>query len=160
MTFSIVVEVEVVLSTEKDLSAEVPALLQSTAIATLIAQQVAPPADLTVLLTDDDTLQNLNRTYRGIDKTTDVLSFTDGEPPFAGAPVYLGDIAISVPQAARQAAAGGHSVAAELQLLTVHGVLHLLGHDHATAAEKAAMWQAQAAILTQINAPIVAPAVE
>ncbi|MGB1253863.1 MAG: rRNA maturation RNase YbeY [Candidatus Promineifilaceae bacterium] len=151
MTFSIVVETEVATS------AEIPALLQSTARTALTQQQVAQSADVTILLTDDATLRNLNQTYRGIDKVTDVLSFTDGEAPTPDAPIYLGDLAISLPQATRQAERGGHVVSAELQLLVVHGVLHLLGYDHATPAEKAAMWAAQAAILTQLNAPITAP---
>ena len=151
MTFSIIIEAEV------EVSAEIPDLLQATAIAALHHQQVAPPADLTILLTDDSTLHHLNRTYRGIDKTTDVLSFTDGEAPAPDAPIYLGDLAISLPQATRQAMQGGHPVSAELQLLTVHGVLHLLGYDHATPDEKASMWQAQADILTELNAPITAP---
>ena len=157
MTFSIVIEIETLALA--DVSAEISTLLQTTAAAALVDQQVAPPADLTILLTDDDTLRNLNRTYRGIDKTTDVLSFTDGEAPTPDAPIYLGDLAISLPQAARQAVQGGHSVSAELQLLTVHGVLHLLGYDHATPDEKAAMWQAQAAILASINAPITTPVI-
>jgi probable rRNA maturation factor len=64
---------------------------------------------------------------------------------------YLGDIAISLPRATAQAEAAGHPVAAELQLLTVHGVLHLLGHDHAEPEEKAAMWAAQAAVLATLG---------
>jgi probable rRNA maturation factor len=78
----------------------------------------------------------------------------------AGLDAYLGDLAISVPRAAEQATAGGHSLTAELQLLTVHGVLHLLDHDHADDAEKQTMWTAQAAILEKLGAEITAPAVE
>ena len=148
---------EVVVQVEANISAEISPLLQATAVAALQHQQAIAPASVTILLTNDATLQQLNLAYRGIDKITDVLSFEDGEAPIPDAPINLGDIAISVAQAARQAAAGGHAVSAELQLLTVHGVLHLLGYDHATPAEQAAMWSAQAAILTQINAPITAP---
>ncbi len=154
MSFDIEIQMEV------ELSAEIQALLQTTAQTALIQQSAPNPSSLTLMLTDDAVLRDLNRSYRGFDKPTDVLSFEDGEAPFEGAPIYLGDIAISVPQAERQAEAGGHVVSAELQLLTVHGVLHLLGYDHATPDEKAAMWQAQAAILTELNAPIVAPAIE
>ncbi|MBP7689220.1 MAG: rRNA maturation RNase YbeY, partial [Thermoflexales bacterium] len=67
------------------------------------------------------------------------------------------DIVISYPKAKEQAKAGGHPVEAELQLLVVHGVLHLLGHDHYTPAEKAQMWQAQAAVLTSIRSAITGP---
>jgi probable rRNA maturation factor len=108
--------------------------------------------EVTVLLTDDAQVQDLNRQYAGIDSPTDVLSFSaqEGDPAFVAAPevvAYLGDIAIAVPFAARQAAAVGHSQAAELRLLAVHGTLHLLGYDHATEEEQAAMWQRQEAIL-------------
>ena len=108
------------------------------------------PATLTVLLTDDQQLRVLNRDYRGFDETTDVLSFTDGtELPEMG--LYLGDIAISVPQAQRQADQQGHPLLDELRLLTVHGVLHLLGHDHAEPEEKERMWSAQEIVLNQLK---------
>jgi probable rRNA maturation factor len=85
-----------------------------------------------------------------------VLSFpaseTDGSEidPETGAR-YIGDIIISVPYAARGAAKAGHPLEAELQLLVVHGVLHLLGHDHAKPREKAKMWKAQAEILESLG---------
>jgi probable rRNA maturation factor len=116
-------------------------------------------AALTILLTDDDYLQQLNHQYRGEDRPTDVLSFPAGEP-VPGAPEadgYLGDIAISVPHAERQAEAQGHPAPAELQLLAVHGVLHLLGHDHLDAAEKATMWAEQAAILGELGLGDIQP---
>ncbi|MCK7481783.1 MAG: rRNA maturation RNase YbeY [Candidatus Moduliflexus flocculans] len=98
----------------------------------------------------------MNRDYLGIDAPTDVLSFpaseTDGSQidPEAGSP-YLGDILISLPYAARSAAQAGHPLEAEVQLLVVHGVLHLLGHDHAKVREKAKMWKAQAEILESLG---------
>ena len=107
--------------------------------------------ELTIILTDDAQLQQLNREYLGIDAPTDVLSFPAGHTdPDSDIP-YLGDVLISLPRAQAQAAAGGHPLADELQLLVVHGVLHLLGHDHAEAAEKQAMQTAQDAILTQLG---------
>lgn len=121
------------------------------------------PGDaLTVLLADDDTLCSLNRQFRGEDRPTDVLSFAAGDmpppPPDSAAPGrYLGDIAISVPTAERQARQQGHAVVEELQLLTVHGVLHLLGYDHATAVEKAAMWAAQDRVLVALDLGHVRP---
>jgi len=111
----------------------------------------SPDAELSIVLTDDARLQELNRDYLGIDAPTDVLSFPASETdPQTGAR-YLGDILISIPRAQAQAEAGGHPLAAEVQLLVVHGVLHLLGHDHAQARQKAKMWKAQAEILKRLG---------
>jgi probable rRNA maturation factor len=64
---------------------------------------------------------------------------------------YIGDILISIPRAQAQADAAGHPLEAEVQLLVVHGVLHLIGHDHAEAEDKARMWKAQTEILKQLG---------
>jgi len=131
--------------------------IRHAAAAALTHQDITQPTALTLLLTDDDTLHQLNRDYRQVDAPTDVLSFPlEGDSPGQTAS-YLGDIAISVPYAARQAHAEGHSLLAELQLLTVHGVLHLLGHDHLEPDEKAEMWLAQAEILQALGAEITGP---
>ena len=131
--------------------------VRGAAAAALRDQEQEMRSGCTILLTDDDQLQTLNRDFMGYDQPTDVLSFPAGEP-MPGAASYLGDIAISIPAAERQAESGGHSVAAELQLLTVHGVLHLLGHDHRGEAERAAMWAIQERILRELGAEITAPA--
>jgi probable rRNA maturation factor len=129
------------------------ALLERAALATLEHQSADPQSELTIVLTDDGQLQQLNRDYRDVDAPTDVLSFPASETdPETGA-AYLGDILISVPRAAQQATTAGHSVEAEIQLLTIHGVLHLLGHDHAEGEEKAQMWAAQAEVLEKIGLP-------
>jgi len=107
--------------------------------------------DLSLILGDDDLLRGMNQQYRGIDTSTDVLSFEDGEiDPDSGLP-YLGDIIISVQRAQSQVVAAGHNLVDELQLLVVHGVLHLLGYDHADDAQKAEMWAMQDLILTELN---------
>ena len=125
--------------------------IENAALTALNHQAAPDAADLTIVITDDDQLQQLNLQYRDMDAPTDVLSFpADFTDPENDTP-YLGDILISFPRAAQQAEAGGHPVMAELQLLTVHGVLHLLGHDHAETAEKAAMWAAQTEILHQLD---------
>jgi len=111
-----------------------------------------PPVELTVVIADDETLQELNRTFRGVDAPTDVLSFGDEATGFVAAPDaadYLGDVVISYPRA--QAQATGHSVDAELALLVIHGVLHLLGHDHLEPDAKEAMWRQQAAALAMMG---------
>jgi probable rRNA maturation factor len=115
--------------------------------------------DLTLRLTDDEQMQALNNQYRGVDSSTDVLAFPSGEADPDSGSVYLGDVVISVPRAASQAQVGGHSLEAELQLLVVHGVLHLLGYDHASDDDKALMWGVQAEILTAIGCPIDAPTI-
>jgi probable rRNA maturation factor len=134
------------------------ATLRAAARAALTHQSAPAPSDLSVLITGEGELRALNREFLGHDRPTDVLSFPSGEPNPATGRLYLGDIAISFPQAAAGAARGGHPVKAELQLLIVHGVLHLLGHDHAQKAEKARMWAAQAAILSELGAAITGPA--
>ncbi len=125
---------------------------------TLRFEQVRPKSAVNVLLTDDVQLQELNNAYRGINKPTDVLSFAVGEAmPGMEEDLQLGDIAISVPYAERQAYAGQHSLKSELQLLAVHGTLHLLGYDHMEPEEKLDMWSVQASILAQIGAEITMP---
>lgn len=79
---------------------------------------------MTVAVVTDARLRALNREYRKKDKTTDVLSFPSDEPG------YLGDVAIAAGVAARQARTAGHSLATELRVLALHGLLHLLGYDH------------------------------
>jgi probable rRNA maturation factor len=107
-----------------------------------------------LVLTNDAQIQKLNRRFRGEDHVTDVLSFPEDEPDLETGQRYLGDVVISLQRARAQAKAGGHSLQAELQLLAVHGVLHLLGFDHGEAAEREAMWAAQDKILTALGSPL------
>ena len=107
--------------------------------------------DLTLVLTDDAHLRQLNHQYLDINAPTDVLSFPSGEADPETGNTYLGDVIISVPRAQVQAAAAGHSLEAEVQLLVVHGVLHLLGYDHAEANGKAGMWAAQERALNRLG---------
>lgn len=126
-------------------------LLVNAAQAALAYESQSLDSELSIILTDDARLHELNLNYLGIDAPTDVLSFPASETdPETGAS-YIGDILISVPRAQTQAQAAGHPLEAEVQLLVVHGVLHLLGYDHARAAEKARMWKAQAEILQRLG---------
>jgi probable rRNA maturation factor len=141
-----------------------PARLKQAANAALDQPCVADRVELTIVIAGNAQLRQLNRQFRHIDAPTDVLSFNahaEGRLKSAllaeDETAYLGDVIISYPQAKAQARAGGHPIEAELQLLVVHGVLHLLGHDHDTAAKKAQMWQAQAAALRSIRAAITDP---
>jgi len=124
-------------------------LLKDAANAALKYQ--AGDGNLTIVLTDDAQLHQLNRDYLGIDRPTDVLSFPASETDPETGDRYLGDILISIPRAQSQADAAGHALESEVQLLVVHGVLHLLGHDHAEPKEKAKMWKAQAEILATLG---------
>ena len=127
------------------------ALLERAARLTLELEPDSADADITIVLTDDSQLHELNREFLGVDAPTDVLSFPASESdPETGA-AYLGDILISVPRAAQQAQAAGHPMEAEVQLLVVHGVLHLLGYDHAEAEEKTRMWAEQAKVLERLG---------
>ncbi len=138
-----------------------------------LAQALTPDAlgQVSLLITDDETVRDLNRAYRGLDQTTDVLSFSaqhsghwegvvnpeasesdwpsdwplpDDEPP------PLGDIVVSLPQAKRQAFEQGVPLRRELALLLVHGALHLLGHDHYEDAERDAMQRLEQEALREI----------
>ena len=126
-------------------------LIERAVNATLENQSESLDSELTIILTDDSKVHDLNRDYLGIDAPTDVLSFPASETdPETGAR-YIGDIIISLPYAARSAEKAGHPLESEVQLLVVHGVLHLLGHDHAKPGEKAKMWKAQAEILETLG---------
>jgi probable rRNA maturation factor len=126
-------------------------LLKRAVNVALVHQSASLDSDLTIVLTDDARLHELNRDYLGVDAPTDVLSFPAAETdPETGAR-YIGDILISVPRAQAQADTGGYPLESEVQLLIVHGVLHLLGHDHAQAKEKTRMWKAQAEILERLG---------
>ena len=126
-------------------------LLERAARAALEHESASLDSNLTIVLTDDARIQELNRDYLGIEAPTDVLSFPASETDPETGSSYLGDILISLPYAARSAAQAGHPLEAEVQLLVVHGVLHLLGHDHAKVREKAKMWKAQAEILESLG---------
>lgn len=116
-------------------------------------------AELTILLADDQKVQELNHQFRGEDKATDVLSFPSGDDlALDGLDIpYLGDIAVAVPVAGKQAAASGHDLVEELQLLAIHGILHLLGYDHLVESEKQEMWRLQQAVLERIGLPHIQP---
>lgn len=102
--------------------------------AMLVAVQMAD-AELSILLTGDDQIQNLNRIYRKKNRPTDVLAFAQREGEHGEHAGLLGDVVVSVPTARRQAAAAGRDLGSELTMLLAHGLLHLLGWDHATPAE-------------------------
>jgi probable rRNA maturation factor len=115
-------------------------LRRASRVPEVAARLPSGPSTVAVRLTDDEELRRLHRDYSGEDTTTDVLSF-------AGAGDQLGDLAISWPAVVRQAADHGHPELTELALLCVHGFLHLLGWDHATAAGRREMARVTVAAL-------------
>jgi probable rRNA maturation factor len=126
-------------------------LLERAAQSVLEHESESMDSDLSIVLTDNARLHELNLNYLGVDAPTDVLSFPASETdPETGAR-YLGDILISIPRAQEQADAAGHALESEVQLLIVHGMLHLLGYDHAAPDEKERMWQAQSEILKSLG---------
>lgn len=111
----------------------VPLRILSSFLERLTEEMAPRRADsVAVCLVSDRRMREFNRTFRGRDATTDVLSFPSGPPPAGEGERHLGDIVISVPAALRQAEEAGCSLVAELKLLTLHGYLHLLGYDHNT----------------------------
>jgi probable rRNA maturation factor len=118
--------------------------------------------ELSVVFTDNDTIQNLNRQYRNIDSPTDVLAFQmypgdrADETDFIMPPDsirHLGEVIISYPQAAIQAKEYRHSTRHEIKILLIHGILHLLGYDHEIPDEEAAMRMKEEEILRKLTEP-------
>ncbi|MBI2908187.1 MAG: rRNA maturation RNase YbeY [Chloroflexi bacterium] len=121
--------------------------LRKVAEDVLRSQGIEAPAEMGLVIAGDELVQRLNKEYRGLDHTTDVLSFALEEGPEGGAAFvmpsdgvrHLGEVIISYPQAARQAEQQKHPVERELTILIIHGILHLLGYDHESDAEEATM---------------------
>ena len=116
---------------------------------------IAGELELSVVLTDDAEVQALNRDWRGQDKPTNVLSFPgDRESAAPGAPALLGDVVIALQTVQREVAAGdAASLSDHLAHLVVHGVLHLLGHDHEDDAEAEEMERRETALLKRLGVP-------
>jgi probable rRNA maturation factor len=96
------------------------------------AQPPGPVDSVALSLVSDRRMRAYHRAFRGSDTTTDVLSFLGEPTAVPRGERHLGDIVVSVPTAARQAAARGHRLERELRVLVLHGYLHLLGYDHET----------------------------
>lgn len=103
-----------------------------------LSSQKKTSVGLTILLTDDKEIRDLNHQYRGKDKPTNVLSFPDGEADETGR-IHLGDLALAYETMAAEAKGQGKSLRAHLSHLVIHGVLHLLGYDHERARDAARM---------------------
>ncbi|HPA33047.1 MAG TPA: rRNA maturation RNase YbeY [Anaerolineaceae bacterium] len=131
--------------------------LEKVASYALNFQSPKPNVDLSIIITDNNLLQELNREYLGIDAPTDVLSFNVDEIDPETGNYYLGDIIISYQKANEQAVTAGHEIQSELSLLIIHGVLHLLGMDHDTPESQEPMWKIQDQILSDMGLNLVSP---
>jgi probable rRNA maturation factor len=131
---------------------------------TLSAENVQPNAEISLVITGQERIQELNRQYRGLDRPTDVLSFAmseekaDKPEAFIGPPdgmLHLGEVIISYPQAVIQANERGHSIKKEMAILIVHGVLHILGYDHEKPEMEPAMTAKEKEVLTDLEKEII-----
>lgn len=123
------------------------ALIKKAARMTLDAERVNLPCEISVMLTDDEGIHQINREFRNVDRPTDVLSFpmneltpgefdaTECEVDIDNGAIMLGDMMISVPRCEQQGEEFGHGFEREIMYLTVHSVLHLLGYDHVDEGE-------------------------
>ncbi|MBI5129899.1 MAG: rRNA maturation RNase YbeY [Rhodopseudomonas palustris] len=158
MSSSAIPDTEIVIAADcwqSEVSAEATVLRAIEAAATMIGAETGG-AELAVMLTDDDGIRELNASYRGFDKPTNVLSFPASQPDYQdvdGAPKMLGDIAIAYQTVRREADDEGKPFDHHLSHLAVHGFLHLVGYDHETDAEAETMEGAERRILAGLGIP-------
>jgi probable rRNA maturation factor len=139
--------------------------MQKVIEAVLEAENAAPNVEISLVITGQERIQELNRDYRGKDQPTDVLSFSMSEQKVEDDPVafiappddliHLGEVIISYPQALIQAEESQHSIKKELAALIVHGVLHIHGYDHEKAEMEPAMKAKESQILIELEKELV-----
>ena len=127
----------------------------------LVADNAPPNVEISLVITNQERIQELNRDYRGKDQPTDVLSFSMSEQKveedpvaFIGPPdglIHLGEVIISYPQALLQAAESGHSIKQEMATLIIHGVLHIQGYDHEKPEMEPAMKAKESQMLSALE---------
>jgi probable rRNA maturation factor len=153
MEINILVEEGLELETDSD-------WLQRIMEKSLLAENAPPNCEISLVLTGQERIRELNRQYRGKDQPTDVLSFSLTEKKeaettaFIAPPdglLHLGEILISYPQAVAQARDRGHSIKKELAILIVHGILHILGYDHEIPAKAPAMVAREREIIADLS---------
>ncbi len=127
------------------------------AVIAVLDYDKAESGAVTIVLTSNEYVHQLNLRYLKRDMPTDVLSFPDGDVDPETQKIYYGDVVIAVPIALDNAKRGRHPLEAELMLLVVHGVLHLLGYNHINDKNRDRMWAAQTEILRHLNCEIEGP---
>ena len=139
-----------------------PGFMESVLTEALSDRKVGSQLEVSLTITTDEGIRELNQRFRGVDAATDVLSFplleyTRPEEPRKrfplppGEPLSLGDIVVSYPRAVEQAEAYGHSVERELAFLVVHGAMHLLGYDHEDPADELQMRREEERVLARLG---------
>lgn len=151
---SLVVDLQVDVHLNQEEKKALESIQQALHSASVVENQVNK--EVSVRIVDDSIMREMNRTYREVDRTTDVLSFPQWEPDeefdfYEGERIPLGDIVISMPKAKEQAKQLGHSLERELGFLSVHGFLHLLGYDHQTLEDRQQMFSKQEEILSRVG---------
>ena len=138
--------------------------LQRVVERALIVEHVPANSEISLVITGQERIQELNRDYRGRDRPTDVLSFSltehkeEEENAFIGPPdglIHLGEVIISYPQAVIQAREQGHSLKKEMAILIAHGVLHILGYDHEKHRMEPAMKAREQEVLTDLEKELI-----
>jgi len=123
------------------------------AVAAACAEAAGAQGSLTILLSDDATVRDLNRRFRGKDKATNVLSFPAARLPAGGPEQPLGDLALAFETMKAEAESAGITLSHHLSHLLVHGTLHLLGHTHEEDADEARMVAVERAVLGKLGVP-------
>jgi probable rRNA maturation factor len=141
------------------------AWLQSLLEKVLLAEEAPSNAEISLVITNQERIRELNREYRGKDRPTDVLSFSMAEDKIEEIPagfivppdgqIHLGEVIISYPQAVIQAGERRHSLKKEMAILIIHGVLHILGYDHEKPEMESTMQARETEILSSIRKEIL-----
>ncbi|WP_213975252.1 rRNA maturation RNase YbeY [Tepidanaerobacter acetatoxydans] len=141
-----------------DVTQKLEELINKAVNTAISVEKVSGDLEVSIALVDDEYIQKLNRQYRSLDASTDVLSFAMRETVFEECGSFefqeeelLGDVVISLEKAKEQAVEYGHSFEREVGFLVVHGILHLLGYDHEVGEEKVVMRQREEEILKAID---------
>ena len=146
-------ELEIVVEDWRHAVSDVNAIVRNAVFFAWAAAGSEHDAEVSIVLNDDRAVRCLNVKHRGCDRSTNVLSFPMGEPMDPDGPVHLGDIVLALETVTKEVMRDGKSMEAHISHLVVHGLLHLLGHDHAAEAEADEMEGTEISILSELGYP-------
>lgn len=133
-------------------------LLSAFAVEVMAATNITPPMSISIHITTDEQVRELNSNYRQVNNPTDILSFkSDPLPEGVEEIPHLGDLIFSYEYTLRQAQAAGHHPADEFKMLIIHGILHLIGYTHDAEETERDMWARQSKLLEQFGIDITVP---